>query len=175
MAEEFMKVRITVEEGQTLLRFAQGFALPPGLGETPYTPSERGLACRDAQLLWAKLKSLSPALKDQRRLCFGPLKNWTPTDNGEPWVMSAPDAEIDLGLTEDEHSGAYWCLLLAVHPSSEHVLGAGSQRDIAWPLATKLRISGELEKDLGLDRVKHRRINLDPVPKASKAGGKGLS
>lgn len=162
------KVALTSEEGQGLLRVSAGFSLPERLGADgpAYNVADRALSARDAQTLYKELRSRSPLLVKDRRLCFGPGDNWRkePSENGERWSMVDTLLEVAVALSEDASSGAYWCLLLMVHPASPIVLNAQSQADVAWPLAKKLRFVNALEKATGLDKAEHKRIDLDPDP-----------
>lgn len=162
-----VKVSITAEEGQALLRIAASFGLPEKLGDgQAYNVAERALAAKDAQLLYRELRARSPILQKERRICFGPDSNWMQEksdDNGaDRWKMASFSLPVELKLSEDALSGAYWSLLLMLHPSSPAALNAGSQEEVAWPLARKLRIFSALEKAIGLDKAEHKRLDLDP-------------
>lgn len=163
-----VEVKISAEEGQALLRVASSFGLPEKLGDgQPYNVADRALAAKDAQLLYRELKARSPLLAKERRLCFGPMSNWVRedrTEGADRWKMEDFSLSVEVKLSEDALSGAYWSLLLMLHPASPVALAAGSQEEVAWPLATKLRLVNALEKAIGLEKATHKRMDLDPDP-----------
>lgn len=166
-----MKVKISVEEGQNLLKYAAGFGLPPKLGENTYNSAEQALAAQAAQNLYRELKSRSPMLVSDRRVCFGPAENWKkdPVAKVDNWICINPHQLVEIKLSEDAHSGAFWCLTMALHPGSPVVLAAGSQEETGWPLAKKLRLVKMLEKEIGLSTAKHRRLVLDDEPEGESS------
>lgn len=160
-----MRVKVTVDEGQALLKYASGFGLPPKLGENSYNGADQALAAQATQQLYLELKSRSPLLSSDRRLCFGPGANWKKEASSRPgdnWTCINPEDLVEIKLSEDALSGAFWCLVTALHPSSPMVFSVGSQVEIGWPLAKKLRLKQVLEKEIGLATAKHRKLNLDP-------------
>lgn len=160
-----MKVSITAEEGQTLLRVAASFGLPEKLGDgTPYNVAERALAAKDVQFLYRELRARSPMMSKDRRMCFGPDSNWVKKgeEAGGRWEMANFSLPVEIRLSEDALSGAYWCALLMAHPGSPLMLNVGSQEEVLWPLAKKLRFVSDLEKAIGLDKAVHKRLDLDP-------------
>jgi hypothetical protein len=157
------KVRITCQQGNALLMASAGFILPEKLGETTYNVADRSLAEQDVGMLYRELKSRSPILQKDRKICFGPTENWK-KPSGDPNVgreMKDVELEVNITLSEDARSGAFWCLIAMLHPGSQGRLPASSQVEVAWPLAERLRLKKMLRKDIGLETAVPRRLDLD--------------
>ncbi len=180
MAKE-RTILISQDQGQLLLRLAETFALPKKLGETDYVLVERGVASLAAQQLYLELRSRSPYLlqiKD-RMVLFGPKENWEAfrlpiplVGGGEKEIdsnrLKDPEKEIEIRLNKDAEDGAFWCLLMAIHPESPVVSPVSQQVGVVWPLIERLRLKGALLQVIGLSDAPRRRIDLDPEPENGK-------
>lgn len=174
MAEE-RKFTVTTEQGQVLFRVAGGFALPEKLGDLKYDVAERAVASDEVRDLFRELKSRSPNYSISRRVQFGPAEGWDevtiPDGSGstmKAWTLKPEQREtpVEIKLSEDALSGVAWCLLVTLHPASPMRMGVQDLEDIIWPLAKVFGLVGMLRKDLGVDKTKHRRIELDKEEKA---------
>lgn len=155
--------RITHEEGQFLLRYSGGVRIPEKLGEEKFDLAERSFADDALSSLRSVLKTYSPILQRDRRACFGNADNWTPQDgNGAAWKMIDPDRTQEVRFNEDAIDGAYWCMLLALHPASPAPMNPGEIGDVVWPLARKLGLTSALRSACKLtDPSKARKIVRD--------------
>lgn len=158
-------IKVTCEEGQTLLRIAINFSLPEKLGDQSYSIVERSLASDEVKSLYRVIRSASPLLqKPQRWICFGPEENYEEIKNEGGAVghkMKDVSVEVPLKLNEDAKSGAIWCLIVAMHPSAPLCQSVGTQSDVLWPLAEKLRCVRAVKEAIGLDKAKPRRWAVD--------------
>lgn len=163
---EAAKVRLTCEEGQNLLNVASSFMLPEKLGDTNFSVADRAIAGDEVRRLYRELKAYSPmTLKPERWILFGPADNFTKTvtDRGqEAHRMVDLVLEVEMRLDDDAMSGLAWCLLVALHPSSERVLApAGVQEDILWPLAAKVGRTKAIRELIGFSKGTPRRWKVD--------------
>lgn len=170
------KVQVTAEEGQTLFRVAIRYTLPEKLGEQSYDVAERGIANDEIRSLFRELRSHSPLyLTKERTIAFGPVSAWkkTPEFGKNGWELEDQSSIVEIRVSDDARSGAYWCLLALLHPASGLIAAPALQEEVLWPLAKKLRLVGELEKAIGTDDEPARRLELDELPqdqeKAEKA------
>jgi hypothetical protein len=165
MLKNGVPFKVTCEEGQALLRIAINFALPEKLGDSAYSIIERSLAADEARKLYKELRDHSPLLRDSKRwICFGPNSNYDEikTESGAVGhKMKDLLMETAITLDEDAKSGAIWCLIVAMHPSSPMCQSVGTQADIFWPLAEKLRCVRAVKEAIGLDKAKPRRWASD--------------
>jgi hypothetical protein len=158
------KIRITQEQGNLLLQTAGNFSLPEKLGDTPFNVADRVLAAQDVATLYRELKAHSPKLQKDRMLFFGPSDNWEEqeVEGGKAIKLKEPNREVEIRIDEDMRSGAYYCLLTMFHPASQQLRFAGTQSDVLWPLAKRLRLVKALQKELGVEKAQHKRLDLDP-------------
>ena len=170
------KPRITLEQGQLLLRLSANFNLPDKLGEgDTFNVADQGIAAEEVRALYRELKARSPIyLKTRSKLVFGPADGWTKTavENGEVYEVKDEKMKVELRLDPNSHMGAYWCCLVALHPASSIVSNVGTQEDVLWPLAETLRLTNMLKKGIGIDKAQHKRLELDAPPKDKKEGEK---
>jgi len=168
-AKEPEMIAVTQEEGQALMVIAERFFLQERLGESKFSTADRAQAESEVCLhLRRELKRHSPLCRPpERRVLFGPEENFSPQyKDGQivDYIIVDTQIEVDLVLHEEALAGAYWCLLVALHPDSQHHKIAGVQGDVLWPLAAKLRVVKELRKEIKLHDAKPRRIKRDEVP-----------
>lgn len=158
-----IKAKISLLQGHLLLETAYTFTMPESLDKTSYSTVERAVAMQCVAKLFRELKAHSPKLQGPEKLSiFGPSEFWKKETNGS-WTMKDPDVNIEIRLDDDAIEGAYYCLLVLLHPSSPRKapVGAGVMDDILWPLAKTLRLYSMLERDLGLQSAIRRKIDLD--------------
>lgn len=162
---ESERITITVDEGQMLFERAAAFALPEKLGDAKYDIAERGLAAEDVRALWRELRGRSTLYQTKKLVLFGPADAWENKGIvGETTQYRAEhghETTVKIRLTKEGRAGAFWCLLLALHPSSPVQVGASKREEAAWPLAEKLRLVGELRRETGLERARRRELTLD--------------
>lgn len=169
-----VKVPITAEQGNVLFNQAATFALPEKLGETPYSIADRRMAGDDAGDLCAELKSRSPRYIKDRQILFGPSDNWTEKEEEVPgtsppqktkyMTLVDPKLKVEIRVTDNARHGAFWCLLLMLHPDTQGRIRAGNQEEVVWPLADAFRLRGMLQKELGIENKARRELRLDAVP-----------
>ncbi len=161
------KVRITQDQGNLLFVLSTNPILPEKLGEgeggRTYNVAERGLASSYMVALYDRLKGLSGYHQTKKLVLFGPADNWTPPEgeNTSKCRLKDPDRDVQIRIDREIRQGAFWCLLLALHPASGRVLPICNQADTAWPLADRLGLRSELEKEIGIDKAKDRSLELD--------------
>lgn len=161
------KVRITQGQGNLLFALSANFSLPEKLGEKDherkYNVADRGLAAKYAGILYDELKGLSDLYQSKKLFCFGPGENWKESETGakETRTLKDPDKEVRIRINKQIRQGAFWSLLMALHPVGSMVVSVHNQADMAWPLADRLGLRSELEKEMGIDKVKDRSIELD--------------
>jgi len=165
MADPFI-CEVTMEQGQLLLKRALTFTLPEKIGDKlSYTSEQRAIASMDVVELYRILREHSPMVSMKHIACFGPEDIWQPVGNSgdaeASWKLITPDAKLRIAFSEAARSGAYWCLLLHVHPLSKDVLSAGYLAETIWPLAEALRFEATLRKAIGIP-VERQVIEFDP-------------
>ena len=161
------RVRITQGQGNLLLALSGNLSLPKELGEgdhqRKYNVGDQGLAAKHAGLLYDELKGVSDLYQSKKLFCFGPGDNWKKSAAGakEEWTLIDPAKEVKILINKEIRQGAFWSLLMALHPAGSMLVSVHNQADMAWPLADRLGLRSELEKEMGIDKVKDRSFELD--------------
>lgn len=169
MATKEMKIRITAEEGQQLLKDATALRLPEKLGEKVlFQEIERGATDDEIRELWAELKSRSPrTLTPERPIMFGPADNWQMVPGTEPrdrqFQIADPGLAVEVHLSKRALNGLVWIIILRVFPRNEAV-GAGMAGTVYWPVAEKIKKVAAIREFCGLDKAPHREFLDDPEP-----------
>lgn len=160
--------RITQDQGTFLFRLSANFTLPEKLGGEKgdgekYNVAERGLAGKNAGLLYDELKWRSDLYASKKMFLFGPAENWksTKVGDGEKWDLEDPNAEVKIRINKEIRQGMFWCLLMALHPAGSMPASVYNQADTLWPLADRLGLRPELEKEMGIDTAKMRSLELE--------------
>lgn len=171
MRNEF-RVELPQMHGQVLLNLALNFNLPEKLGEDSFSLVDRKIASEEVNELFLELKSRSPGMSfiRNRQYLFGPMDNWRETKNEEKKGHELKDLqkEVKFRLSENARTGAFWALLLALHPASSLCMGTADQAEIIWPIAKRFKMKNHLRKELHIDNEKHRRIDWDDEEEAEK-------
>lgn len=166
------KLNVTHVQGQALLRYAAGARVPERLGDETFDLCQRALADDEMRRLRQTLRSYSPLLQAEHRLCFGEADNWRRDgEDGAQFRLLDPLREIEIRLDEEAATGAYWCLLLMAHPASPVAVNLTDLDEIVWPLAEKLGVRRQLTRDLKLDHRRGRRLVRDDSPEWRTASG----
>ncbi len=162
--------KITQYEGQRLLEIAANFILPEKLGDLQFNIADRSQAALCVNVhLYRELKSRSPALVSTKgELKFGPTENFEERVEQHPitgraslvCVLKRKDAPILVRLSEDAFEGAYYCLLVGLHPASQCLQPSNVQSEALWPCAEKLGIVPQLHADLGITEASRKRKKL---------------
>ena len=170
MGKKTRTFSINQEHGQVLLQIVKNFSLPEKLSDLNYTPEDRAQGADDVRHLLRSLKEVSPLLKGSRRLIvFGPPDSWEEKSK-DNFQLADRGQNVEIQLPEAGRMGAYYCLLLGLHPESKPFCDILSQEEALWPLAESLGgLHHQLRKDLKLDRP-HRRIDFEETPEEEKTG-----
>lgn len=166
------KVKVTVEEGNSLFITAVLFKPPKKYGDKPeLSVPEISVAAQEVHELYKEMRARSPiAQRPERRAVFGPLAAWDEikTENGSVFSLSKPDTEVELRLSEDALSGLVWCLIYRLHPSSEGFNNTASA-NLAWSIATKAKKLKAIREFIGLEGAARRRWADDDEPSAAQS------
>lgn len=162
---EGKKLSLTIEEGQALLMIAAFFNLPAKLSEEQnYTPTDRSLAQGEVGMLYKEMRSWSPMmLMKERWHRFGPKELWTEfmLESGQVGHRCSDNTKtVSININDDIVSGIVWCLLVALHPSSQAAAGVGDQVNLYWPIAAKLGKTKAIKEMIGLTTEKIKRIRF---------------
>jgi hypothetical protein len=168
-----VKLSITVEQGNAIFNIASFFQMPEKLGEKTYNVADRALANDEVGRLMRLFRAYSPLSQTrERRVVFGPAEVWDEIrgdkDGGiQGYRLLFPEHEVSLSISEDEISGAMWCLLLGLHPASPVCHAVSRQQDALWPLAARLSRVSVLKEEIGIGKASPRRWKEDAPEKTA--------
>jgi len=177
------RVQLTVEQANYLMQLAAGFELPSRVGDTVYDATQRRFAQFETYALLQALKRESYYARQhggKYALLFGAEDDWEVQFDTETGAMqklrlleTARVRTQTLELSDEEMSGAVWCLEMALSPAKK-IEGGRKVGDVVltelptaspeeadrwiWPLAAALGKVAMIRKNLGLDEYKVRRL-----------------
>ncbi len=184
-----MKKRVTMQEGNLLVRFACSSPMPKKIGEETFDVAQRALADDAICSLRRLLKGFSPLMQGHpAKALFGDKAWWRPApieiggvddrsklealDRAirdkrikleERWEMVDPTVAKLMDFSQSALEGVYWCLVQAAHPDSETRASVTDLDDVVWPLARKLGLDDELAKAIKLSERKGRQLQPKKV------------
>jgi hypothetical protein len=133
-----------------------------GAAERPRTPDgPGGIAVNETPWRDSKAVALYGALKKIARAervegKSTPVYSFGPVDAGDDWTQ-------DVRFHSDELFGAYYCLLAVMTPGTKlyQAFGAAANQSVVWELLGKLRLAGQVKKELGIEQVKEPTLAID--------------
>lgn len=172
---------LTGSQGQFLLMWAAGAAIPEKAGDMVFTSTDRAIIQSFVARLFDRLKAVSPWMLEYEpgknmKLFFGPKENWQPeAAGGTRWFMKDPKLATSVVLEKDEVNGATWLLFLALAPRVEDArsgqaggmaVSPSEAAETVWPLARLFGKHESLSDALGLKKydAKRHAWNDDPAP-----------
>jgi hypothetical protein len=163
-------------EGQFLLRYSNAKVVME-LGGDALDPIVATNANDQIVMTRRDLRSYSPMILRDQRLCFGDPSNWQKKTvpivcpkckdaifkDIESFDMINPEKKIAVKFTKDAIQGIFWILRNTMHYKSPHVATNAEIDEIVLPLAKKFGWLSELERAVKLDRSKAQMLTREKL------------
>ena len=185
------KITIDMVTGNFYVRQAYNCIFPDKVDERTFTSNVRKTIGQKIRLFYKALREVSPLLKEEKVLYFGPKEKYEVQDRltenlkeeevdlaGEivrkRYLMTEKRHMVEVELTGAAKEGLYWLLYLHLHPASKGVLSIGMQEEFALPLAEQIGAAKGLNRETGGDKKEtieatfDKDINDDVTPFPAK-------
>jgi hypothetical protein len=178
--EAFIMVKLTLDQGNYLLRLSHNCVFPEKIGDRSFTHSQRATFAKEIRQLYKALKKVSPILQKDRQLYFGDREHYeevavklTPgedmtSDERSRFKVKKDEGTIEEGveLTGQAKNGAFRLIYLSTHPDSKYFMPPGAQEETVWPIAERLHCTAVLEEAIGLAKADTWEIKWDDEVKS---------